>query len=170
MITISVLSGLVFSGCGGGGSDSTPSTVNISNVGNNINGLGYYSGTTVFGTQPIARNWVLYNYSEDNLVLGFPASGWSFETDDTFKLLSGSGSWITVGYYGVSENGDTLYIDDNTKTHQYNYISMVKVKFADDSAETCTKISNESTNETYVLCDTFYIPEMTLGDLLSGEK
>lgn len=143
---------LVVSGCGGGGGDDTASSA-ISNVGNNINSLGYYSGTTMFGTLTIERGWTIYNYPTDETVVSLPSDLWYFdqENEDMWQKYEYPDGFYNAGRYGVNDNGNTLYITNySDQITIFNYISMTNVTTTSDETYRCIKMSNGSS--IYAMC------------------
>ena len=163
-----------FYGCGGSNDEGTPK---VSNIGNNINSLGYYGGNTIFGTKKIVGYWKITNFYGDDYDYLY-----DFYWDDNYKYndeyvyyyatdSSNIGStiiftskWDVIATYGVTEDGKKLKqknLNDGS-TYSYEYIKDLTVKRADETID-CIKVLKSSNNEYYLMCkfDGSYLSDET---------
>lgn len=117
-------------GCGGGSSTNETVSQTASNIGNNINSLGYYGGTTVFGNLEIIGDKRVYSYdgnvTDNNVTLHF--------IDDRIEINS-----TEIAIYGVSEDTNILYV-------MFPDMQTAQMSYLEDYNSTCfVALDNNST-------------------------
>ncbi len=154
LISCLIGTSIFFSACGGGGGNGTSTPTVVSNVGNNINSLGYYSGDTIFGTLYIESGWSVYSYPTDDTLLKIPVEVWNFdeENEDMWQIYKYPDGFYNAGRYGVNENGTELYLRNySDDLYTFTYISMVNVEYSSGETGICTKV--EINERPYVICN-----------------
>jgi len=127
---------LGFSGCGDSDDDNETSSASnevISNIGNNINGLGYYGDGVKFGNEDVVGYFKNYFISEDGEVLNDYAIDSIQHTSDGDLMIAVNNSYMYNGTYSVNEDGTILY--ENT----INYNSIVDYTYIGDITITNTE-------------------------------
>jgi len=148
-------------GCGGS-SDSDSGGIpadlvpKVSNIGNNINGLGYYGSGVLFGDSDIVENLAVFKINDDatttyqkNLYIN--ADNWRYSNDSSSMSHEG---------YGVNENGTLLklafdypslgisgvetytYVKEIQVLYNHNYLECMQVVYTIDLDS--TEITNKA--------------------------
>lgn len=148
---------MVFNGCG---SDDTNTTTTeeevivetVSNIGANVNGLGYYGDGVIFGNTPILQGvWNVIEIDDNNQRVSNDLVTPQWYVDDRMYMLLSSGA-TNMGYYGVNEDGTVLYeiwdIINSTTVLTYTYIE--EIVFEDKN---CLKIASGSNGTLNAMCN-----------------
>ena len=123
---------LLFNGCGSDDENKTDvKNEIISNIGNNLNGLGYYGAGVKFGNHDIVGRFKHYQISEDGDVLNnYSFVPMEYTLDGISKMsINNNNSYVDVGIYGVNDDGNILY--------DYSYIGQIDIP---GEKQSCLKI------------------------------
>ncbi|MDF1884248.1 hypothetical protein JHD49_09870, partial [Sulfurimonas sp. SAG-AH-194-C21] len=170
VFTLFILLGL--SGCGGSSDTSTPTTevptndtnttpiieipidneviniVTISNIGNSINGLGYYGDNVIFGNTKITQGiWNITEIDSNNQQISYAIKDTQTQwyKNDRITMLLSTG-FTDIGYYGVSEDGKVLIENWETVNIQMTYRYLNEMTLNDKK---CMKVTIGENLKTY---------------------
>ena len=76
---------------------------NMSNLGEPLNGRGYYGDNVCFGPFKIVGKWIMAWYENEPDIIEFRSDGTTLQYDE-----NGAPDYELSSYYGVSEDGETL--------------------------------------------------------------
>ena len=153
---------LAFTGCGDSDSGNNLGTEienisqveTISNIGNNINGLGYYGDGVIFGDTNITQGiWNVVQIDSNNQQISYDIKDtvieW-FSEDRITMLMQSTNSFEDVGYYGVSEDGKILKVNYESAKIQmiHRYISTIPF-----DNKKCMKVTIGENLKTYAMCN-----------------
>lgn len=133
---------ILFIGCGSGDSSSDTNRFKDKQV------LGYYGDLVLFGDYLISGVWIEYEYDGDELE-AISKQKYKFDSNGTrsltFTIIEGI-PWIPAGDYGVSADGQKLYIEEinSTGISYYQFISQLE-----EGCAYLSKYENNDTNSTY---------------------
>ena len=106
---ISITIALFLVGCGSTDTENekvtlTPGPEKVSNIGQNVNGLGYYDNKTIFGSHRIVGIKALYEIVNGEV----DTNNGNYQRFGESAELMINSDWKIVGDYGVSEDGTVL--------------------------------------------------------------
>ena len=102
----------------------TAEALSVSNIGNNINSLGYYEGNTTFGHIQVDGESTLYAMDENGTVTNLVPMYFTYQDDNAY-LWNGE-AYTMWANYGVEEDGIVLHLF-NGNYIDLTYISKINI-------------------------------------------